>query len=141
MAVRYQTLPPTPEEYFALFETTGWNAVYHLRPVHLAKALASSWFMVSAYDADRLVGFGRVVTDQVHAMIYDLIVAPDHQQQGIGSEILKRLVKRCLEAGVRDIQLFCTAGKRAFYEKRGFVARPDDRPGMEYQGETAQPSL
>lgn len=139
MLLRYQTFPPTPAEYFGLFETTGWNAEYQLTPLDLAKVLASSWYMVSAYDeGSHLVGFGRVMSDSIHAMIYDLIVAPDHQRQGIGGEILDRLVKHCQEAHIRDIQLFCAKGKRAFYERHGFEVRPDNAPGMQYRG-TATP--
>ena len=133
MTLRYQTFPPTPDEYFALFQTTGWNDDYHLTPHDLAKALKASAFMVSAYDDGRLVGFGRVISDTIHAMIYDLIVAPDHQRQGIGGEILDRLAKRCQDAHIHDIQLFCAQGKRAFYERHGFVARRDDAPGMQYR--------
>ncbi len=133
MTLRYQTFPPIPAEYFALFETTGWNAEYQLAPIDLAKVIASSWYMVSAYDEGRLVGFGRVVTDTIHAMIYDLIVAPDCQRQGIGGEILDRLVKHCQVARIRDIQLFCATGEREFYERHGFEARPDDGPGMQYR--------
>jgi len=133
MTFRYQTFPPTPQEYFVLFETTGWNAEEQLTPHDLAKALISSWYMVSVYDEGRLVGFGRVVADTIHAMIYDLIVEPDHQRQGIGGEILDRLVKRCQEAHIRDIQLFCATGKREFYERHGFEVRPDDGPGMQYR--------
>jgi GNAT superfamily N-acetyltransferase len=132
MPLRYQTFPPTPAEYFALFETTGWNEEYHLTPHDLAQALKASAFMVSVYDEGRLVGSGRVVSDSIHAMIYDLIVAPDYRRQGIGGEILDRLVKRCQEAHVRDIQLFCAKGKHDFYERHGFEARPDDAPGMQY---------
>ncbi len=132
MTLRYQTFPPIPTDYFALFETTGWNAEYHLTPHDLQKTLTHSWYMMSAYNDGRLVGFGRVVSDTIHAMIYDLIVAPEYQRQGIGGEILDRLVKRCQEAGMRDIQLFCAPGKRAFYEKHGFSVRSDDAPGMQY---------
>ena len=137
MTLRYQTFPPTPDEYFALFQTTGWNADYHLTSHDLAKALKESAFMVSAYDEDRLVGFGRVVSDSIHAMIYDLIVAPDCRRQGIGGEILDRLVQRCQGAHSRDIQLFCATGQRQFYERHGFTARPDDAPGMQYRGATS----
>jgi GNAT superfamily N-acetyltransferase len=133
MDLRYQTFPPTPDQYFALFETTGWNIEYQLTPHDLARALKESEFMVSAYDEDRLVGFGRAVSDSIHAIIYDLIVAPDHQRQSIGGEILDRLVQHCQTAHVRDIQLFCAIGKRAFYERHGFVARADDAPGMQYR--------
>ena len=130
---RYQTFPPTPDQYFALFETTGWNDEYHLTPHDLARALKESAFTVSAYADGHLIGFGRVVSDSIHAMIYDLIVAPDQQRQGVGSDILDRLVKHCQEANIRDIQLFCAAGKHEFYERHGFVARPDDAPGMQYR--------
>ncbi len=138
MTIRYQTFPPIPTEYLALFETTGWNAEYHLTPLDLAKALKESAFSVSAYDEGHLVGFGRVVTDSIHAMIYDLIVAPEYQRQGIGGEILDRLVKHCQEMHIRDIQLFCATGKRVFYERHGFTARPDDAPGMQYRELPAQ---
>ncbi|CAG0931164.1 amino-acid N-acetyltransferase [Thermoflexales bacterium] len=141
MTIRYQTFPPTPAEYFTLFETTGWNADPQLTPTDLAKALVSSWYMISVYDDGRLIGFGRVVTDTIHAMIYDLIVAPDYQRQGIGGEILDRLVKRSQTARIRDIQLFCATGKREFYERHGFEVRPDDGPGMQYckNGSSASP--
>jgi len=79
------------------------------------------------------VGFGRLVSDGIlHAMIYELIVLPEYQGKGIGGKILEKLVKKCKESDVRDIQLFCAAGQREFYEKRGFVARTEGAPGMQY---------
>jgi GNAT superfamily N-acetyltransferase len=123
---------PDPESYLALFETTGWNSEYHATAEDLARVLANSWACVSAYDGDRLVGFGRVVSDLVlHAMIYDMIVHPEYQGRGIGTMVLERLVGTCHAHGINDVQLFCARGKRAFYEKNGFEARPDDAPGMQ----------
>ena len=123
---------PNKDEYFSLFTTTGWNRDYKANPAELERANQNSWIVVSAYDANKLVGFGRVVTDFVlHAMIYDMIVQADYRGKGIGSMILTRLVNRCLEQGIRDIQLFCTKGKRTFYEKNGFEARAGDAPGMQ----------
>ncbi len=87
---------------------------------------------VSAYDEEKLVGFGRVVTDFVlHAMIFDMIILPAYQGQGIGTMVLEKLVKRCKDHGIRDIQLFCAKGKRGFYEKNGFEVRAEDAPGMQ----------
>jgi ribosomal protein S18 acetylase RimI-like enzyme len=120
-----------------LFETTGWNDECHLTPHDLEKALKQSAFMISAYDEGRLVGFGRVVSDSIHAMIYDLIVAPEYQRQGIGGEILDRLANHCQEAHIRDIQLFCAKGRREFYERHGFEVRPGDAPGMQYRASKA----
>jgi GNAT superfamily N-acetyltransferase len=132
--IEYRAETPDPDRFFTLFETTGWNLNYKATPQELATMLAQTWYMLAAYDGDQLVGFGRVVSDLVlHAMIYDMIVLPAYQGQGIGGEILDRLVDKCLQHGIRDIQLFCAHGQRPFYEKRGFVARPDDAPGMQYR--------
>lgn len=133
MEISIRSELPDANQFWELFQTTGWNENFQLNPDELTRALYSSWYVLSAYDSERLVGFGRLVSDGVlHAMIYELIVQPEYQGQGIGGMILEKLVEKCRETGVRDIQLFCARGKREFYEKRGFVARPDDAPGMQY---------
>jgi GNAT superfamily N-acetyltransferase len=130
--IEYRNEIPLEEGYARLFKTTGWNQLYQASPAELLAALNHSWYVVAAYDGDVLIGFGRVVSDQViHAMIYDMIVHPEYQNCGIGGEILERLVRRCQEAGLRDVQLFCALGKQRFYEKHGFVARSGDAPGMQ----------
>ena len=133
MNIEYQTSNPSSDQYFALFETTGWNREFLVTPDDLAIAVANSQYVVTAYDGEKLIGFGRVVTDGVlHAMLYDMIVHPDYQGRGIGTTILGMLVKWCNEAHIRDIQLFCARGKSAFYGKSGFNPRPGDAPGMSY---------
>jgi GNAT superfamily N-acetyltransferase len=132
MTIRLSEQLPDKDEYFALFNTTGWNADYRASAEDLERTNRNSWLSLSAYEGDRLVGFGRVVTDFVlHAMIYDMIVLPEYQGQGIGTLILQALLKRCKEQGIKDIQLFCAKGKRTFYERNGFVARAEDAPGMQ----------
>ena len=133
MSIDFRSEIPGKDQVWELFQTTGWNEKYGLLSADLLRALHASWYMLCAYEGDRLVGFGRLVSDGVlHAMIYELIVLPEYQGQGIGGELLERLVETCQGAGVRDIQLFCAKWKREFYEKRGFKARPDDAPGMQY---------
>jgi GNAT superfamily N-acetyltransferase len=81
------------------------------------------------------VGTGIVLSDGVlHALIVDVIVVPEMRGRGIGTEMMKRLVAQCQAAGVLQVQLFSARGKRGFYEHLGFVARPDDGPGMELSG-------
>lgn len=134
MNIQIKTDPPSIEQYSTLFETTGWNQEYRVTPDELARALANTQFMVAVYDDRKLVGFGRVLTDGVlHAMIYEMIVHPAYQGRGIGTQILQRILQWCRAAQIRDIQLFCARGKRAFYEKNGFVSRPADAPGMQYR--------
>jgi GNAT superfamily N-acetyltransferase len=133
MALTFSNDMPPKEGFWELFLTTGWNEKYCLSAAELRQALQSSWFLVSVYENGRLVGFGRLVSDGIlHAMIYELIVAPPYQNRGIGSQILERLIDRCREHRIRDIQLFCARGKKAFYEKRGFIARHEEAPGMQF---------
>ena len=135
MKIDFLVEMPSQEQFWDLFQTTCWNDTYHLSPQELFLAVSINWFAVSAFDGERLVGFGRVVSDGVlHAMIYEMIVLPEYQGQGIGKQILQLLVQRCLDANIRDTQLFCARGKRSFYERFGFAARPDDAPGMQYVG-------
>jgi GNAT superfamily N-acetyltransferase len=128
---------PDKEKYYELFNTTGWNNEYKASPDELELANKNSWLTLSAYDGVKLVGFGRIVTDHVlHAMIFDMIILPEYQNKGIGTRILKRFVQRCKEKNIRDVQLFCAKGKRLFYEKNSFEARPDDAPGMQLRKDT-----
>lgn len=132
MELRFQTSIPSEEQFWNLFQTTGWNEAFRLPPDRLIEAARASWFVLCVYDGDQLVGFGRLTSDTVmHAMIYDLIVVPEYQGKGIGAQILERLVEHCRTAGVYDVQLFCAYGKRGFYEKFGFTARPRGAPGMQ----------
>lgn len=131
MSIIYSHELPTPSSYAALFETTGWNQDYQASEQELHQAITGSWQLLCAYDQGQLVGFGRVVSDGVlYAMIYDLIVHPDYQGQGVGSQLLTQLLELCRLAEIRAVQLFSARGKVGFYQKRGFVVRPEDAPGM-----------
>jgi len=110
-----------------------WNVKYQLNADQLLEALTNSWFLISVYEKEELIGFGRIICDGiVHALILDLIVHPDFQNRGIGGQILDKLVGKCQQHQIRDIQLFSAKGYYSFYKKRGFKKRPDDAPGMEY---------
>ena len=135
MNIIYKTDLPDCDQYFSLFESTGWNVKYRVSKEELFTAVIRSYFSVSAYSSGQLIGFGRILSDGIlHAMIYEMIVHPEYQVKGIGREILKMLVKKCLDTNITDIQLFCAKGKLKFYEKHGFALRPIDCPGMEYIG-------
>ncbi len=123
---------PTKNDFFSLFESTGWNDEYGLSGEELLECLSKSWYMVSAFDENKLVGFGRVISDgKLHALITEMIVLPVYQGQGIGKKILEMLTRQCQKLGIRDIQLFSAKGKAGFYEKYGFTRRSESGPGME----------
>ena len=131
MKIQYTEELPTAGEYKGLFDTTGWNNGYKVSADELHEALKQSWYISCAYHSGQLVAFGRVVSDGVlYAMIYDLIVIPSYQGNGIGSKILHRIIDRCQEAHIREVQLFSAVGKSGYYQKWGFEVRPKDAPGM-----------
>jgi GNAT superfamily N-acetyltransferase len=128
-----ESLPPA-SEYLALFESTGWNREYRLSAEDLQEAIRHSWFLVTAYDQNRLVGTGRVISDGVfHALIVDVIVKPAYQRRSLGTAIMRRLLERCRAARIRDVQLFCARGKISFYSRLGFIARSEEAPGMDFR--------
>jgi N-acetylglutamate synthase-like GNAT family acetyltransferase len=129
--IEYGDDAPGASEYHALFETTGWNAVYRVAPDELAEAVRRSWYVTTAREAGELVGCGRLVSDgALYAVVFDMIVAPRLRGRGIGSAILGRLRVRCETAGIRDILLFAARGTEGFYRRHGFAPRPGDAPGM-----------
>lgn len=131
-AIVYHEQPPPAADYDRLFETTGWNKAYQASPQQLQMAISDSWYVLSAYQSDRLVGFGRIISDGVlYALICDLIVNPASQGEGIGSTLLAKLIERCRMQGIRVIWLFSAKGKSSFYKRFGFQERPPDAPGMQ----------
>ena len=132
----YEELLPHVDDYWDLFNTTDWNEKYHFTKEELQKAITNSWYAVSAYEDKKLVGFGRIIADGTHhAFIVDMIVHTDYQGRGIGATVLDKLVKKCLESKIRDIQLFAAEDKYGFYEKYNFEKRPENAPGMRYKRE------
>ncbi len=128
----YRAERPDPDAFARLFRLTGWDPGGRLTQAAAREALAHTWYAVCAYEGERLVGTGRIVGDGVlHALLADVIVDPAYRRRGIGSAIVERLTEEAVRRRVLDTQLFCARGKRPFYERLGFVARPDDAPGME----------
>ncbi len=132
--VDFRESQPDASEYLALFESTGWNREYHLKAEEFYDAICRSWYLVTAYDQNKLVGTGRIISDGVlHALIVDVIVSPAYQNRGLGTTIMRWLLERCRIGHLRDVQLFCARGKAPFYGRLGFMARSEDAPGMDFR--------
>ena len=132
MEITYKNSLPSKQQFFRLYETTGWNERHHFTEDNLFEAINNSWYLVSVYGEDELIGFGRIISDGVYqTFIGDLIVHPVFQNRGIGSKVLNMLVEKCQESGMKWVQLTCAKGKVDFYKKYGFEERPADGPGMQ----------
>jgi len=90
---------------------------YHAPEVH-AKAFESSHTTVFVWDKDRLIGFGRAISDGAYqAAIYDCAVLPEYQGKKIGAMIMRSILDSV--AGCNVI-LYASPGKEGFYQKQGF---------------------
>ncbi|MGW8826271.1 Acetyltransferase (GNAT) domain-containing protein [Paenibacillus sp. cl141a] len=118
--VIYTSEPPEDfQQLEALYASLGWNSI-HLSVTELNMMCLNSWYAVYAFEGQKLVGMGRVISDGViTGVICGLGVHPDYQSRGIGRQILHRLVEHCEKSRVFP-QLMCEEGLEPYYEKLGF---------------------
>ncbi|MFI5303195.1 MAG: GNAT family N-acetyltransferase [Nitrospiria bacterium] len=100
-----------------LYQYAPWARDRNLSDIK--KALTNSTLVISAWDRDQLVGFARVLSDKVfRATIWDVIVHPDYQKQGIGSILIEKIISHPL---LKKVDRFWLNTKYPqFYEKFGF---------------------
>ncbi len=116
----YRERPIEPQEVRALYESVGW---WPERGEHELATVLSSDLAIGAWDGERLIAFARVISDHhFHAYIDDVVVHPDYQRQGIGHQLLARLLEELQH--IETITLFCKPDLVAFYEQLGFRAFP-----------------
>ena len=71
---------------------------------------------------DRVIGFARVLTDHTFkALIFDVIVDETTRGQGLGQEIVSRIIRHPDLQKVQSFELYCPERLVPFYEKQGFV--------------------
>ncbi len=114
-----------PEELLKLFHQAPWAKGRTLDAVR--EMLRHTDLALCAWDGDQLVGFGRVLTDFVYrATILDVIVDKAYQKQGIGTEIVQRILNH---PRLKNVELFWLCTRRpGFYEKLGFSSK--EQTGM-----------
>ena len=82
------------------------------------RAFENSQVVCFARIGSRLVGASRAITDwEYHAVIYDVIVDPEHQRQGIGRQMIESLIA---SLPVWRIMLVTEHETTGFYRKLGF---------------------
>lgn len=115
-------------QWSSSIESVDWaelSAMYRLAPLGdkspgwLETAFTNSMFRFFARKDGAVVAAGRAVADGVDcAYICDIAVHPSHQGQGLGGEVIARLV--AASKGHRKIILYAVPGKEDFYRKFGF---------------------
>ena len=120
-----------PKDINSFRRSVGW---YELSERQLNAAKTNSVFAITALDGEKEVGSARVVGDGGYQFfISDVIVRPEYQGMGIGREMLNRLMDCALSVADNGetimINLMSAKDKEGFYEKLGFMRRPNDERG------------
>lgn len=106
-----------PQQLLRLFRQAPWAKGRTLDDAR--EMLRHTDLALCVWDGDQLIGFGRVLTDFVYrATIWDVIVEQAYQKQGIGTEIVQRILHH---PRLKKVELFWLCTRRpGFYEKLGF---------------------
>lgn len=127
------------DEFNSLYDSVGWGA--YDKEIS-QKALENTFYSISIYDDNKIIGYGRLIGDEVCFMyIHDVMVIPEYQSRKIGTMIMNKLLEKIDELKKENpnlrVYLGASKNKEAFYEKFGFVKRTeaDLGYGMIYKGE------
>ncbi|MBQ8534732.1 MAG: GNAT family N-acetyltransferase, partial [Bacilli bacterium] len=94
------------------------------------KALDNTFYSVSIYDENKIIGYGRLIGDTICFMyIHDVMVLPEYQSKKIGTLIMNKLLEKVKEIKKEnpDLRVYLGASKNreVFYEKFGFISRSE----------------
>ena len=131
MEIKYIEKTPTAEEYNNLTESVGWGKRDNKI---VEEALKHTLYSLCVYNKDKLIGYGRIIGDKtIFLYIHSVMVIPEYQGENIGTGIMKELLKQIdkykkVNPNIRTY-LGAAKGKEGFYEKFGFIRRPNEDLG------------
>lgn len=130
MAIYYLENTLTVQQCVEMRQSVGWTGNVQ----QIQKSLENGLYSLAATDGQCIVGMGRLVGDgAMYWYIQDLIVKPAYQERGIGASLLKRLISYAVRTSLPEttisIGLMSVKGREPFYEKYGFIDRPNETLG------------
>ena len=91
----------------------------------IKKMLANSNVIITVWNENDLIGFGRATTDQVYrAVLWDIVVSKNVQRVGLGKIIVEELLNDKKLSSVEKVYLMTTNSKD-FYKQLGFKVNID----------------
>jgi predicted GNAT family N-acyltransferase len=121
---------PSVDDYQRLRRTVGWSEI---DDVAAARGLARSLAVFCLVDRDEVVGVARIVGDgAVYFYIQDVIVEERLRGRGHGRALMDAVMAFIAREATPGafVGLMAARDAAGFYERYGFEARGDDRPGM-----------
>lgn len=109
------------EEILPLYSSVGWTN-YVNAPDMLERAYQNSPLKIGAFDGDKLIGVIRVVGDgESIVFIQDLLVLPEYQRKGIGTQLIRAVMERFPSVYQLELMTDHTEKTISFYKSLGFV--------------------
>jgi ribosomal protein S18 acetylase RimI-like enzyme len=108
----------SPVNWGIISETLKQVGMAYYSPDVHKKAFEASHTTVFVRNGNKLIGFGRAISDGVYqAAVYDVAVVPAYQRKGIGSIIMENILGRLSHC---NFILYASPGKEEFYKKLKF---------------------
>lgn len=110
-----------------MYNAVGWGAYDESIS---KRALDNTFYSISVYDNDKIIGYGRLIGDTICFMyIHDVMVLPEYQSKKIGTFIMNKLLEKINEIKKNNpnlrVYLGAAKDRERFYEKFGFIKRID----------------
>ena len=119
------------ERVLALYQANEWSSAQ--KPELLHRALLASHSLFTAWHSTELVGLGNAISDGYLVVYYPhLLVLPEYQGRGIGTELMRRLMARY--QGFHQHMLVADGRALDFYRKCGFERAGKTEPMWIYAG-------
>lgn len=114
-----ENAPTTAKHIADLRESVGWNRM----EVCYNNPLMTSFYHIACYDKDVLIGFADSVSNgMTDAYIQDVMVHPDYQGKGIGTELMQRIIAGLKKKNIYMVScIYGEEGLSAFYKRFGFI--------------------
>ncbi len=131
MKINFKENNKNVQEFNLLYEAVGWGAYEEKIS---KRALDNTFYSISIYDKDKIIGYGRLIGDSICFMyVQDVMVLPEYQSKKIGTFIMNKLLEKIKEVKKENPNLRVYVGasknKSKFYEKFGFIKRIDANLG------------
>ena len=105
-----------------LFKETKWNEYDGTSLAVVQRSLAHSMDIITAWDGEELIGLLRCVGDYYTILyVQDIVVKSNHRRQGVGQEMLARLLSRYPTVKTRVVIAENTPEISAFCHSCGFT--------------------
>jgi len=105
----------TWEAVSEILKTVGMT--YYDPDIH-RRAFEASHTSVFIYNNEKLIGFGRAISDGIcQAAVYDCAIIPLFQGMGWGTKLVETILSQIPDC---NAILYASPGKEGFYQKQGF---------------------